>query len=105
VPVFLLALLVMRGLPALLQLKALGRRSTVAVALLQATSLPFIVAAVQIGIELDRISPVTGAAMVTAGLLSVLIFPLVALGLLRADRGAEAGLAEHATARSQPAVR
>ena len=83
VPVFLLALLVMRGLPALLQLKALGRRSTVAVALLQATSLPFIVAAVQIGIELDRISPVTGAAMVTAGLLSVLIFPLVALGLLR----------------------
>jgi len=83
VPVFLLALLVMRGLPALLQLRALGRRSSVAVALLQATSLPFIVAAVQIGIELDRISPVTGAAMVTAGLLSVLIFPLVALGLLR----------------------
>ncbi|MEO7979297.1 MAG: cation:proton antiporter, partial [Sporichthyaceae bacterium] len=83
VPVFLVALLLMRGLPALLQLRALGRRSTVAVALLQATSLPFIVAAVQIGVELDRISPVTGAAMVSAGLLSVLVFPLVALGLLR----------------------
>ena len=27
----------------------------------------------------------TGAAMVTAGLLSVLIFPLVALGLLRSS--------------------
>ena len=83
VPVLLAALLVMRGVPALLQLRSLGRPSAVAVALLQATSLPFIVAAAQIGIELDRISPVTGAAMVTAGLLSVLIFPLVSLGLLR----------------------
>jgi Kef-type K+ transport system membrane component KefB len=88
VPVFLVALLLMRGLPALLHLPTLGRRATVAVALLQATSLPFIVAAVQIGIELDRISAVTGAAMVTAGLLSVLVFPLVALGLLRPSRRA-----------------
>lgn len=83
VPVFLAALLVMRGVPALLQVRTLGRRSAVAVALLQATSLPFIVAAAQIGIELDRISPVTGAAMVSAGLLSVLVFPLMSLGLLR----------------------
>ncbi len=82
-PVFLVALLVMRGVPALLQLRAVGPRATLAIALLQATSLPFIVAAVQIGIELGRISPVTGAAMVTAGLLSVLIFPLLALALLR----------------------
>jgi Kef-type K+ transport system membrane component KefB len=86
VPVLLAALLVMRGVPALMQVRGLGRRSAVAVALLQATSLPFIVAAVQIGIELDRISPVTGAAMVTAGLLSVLIFPVLALGLLRDSR-------------------
>jgi Kef-type K+ transport system membrane component KefB len=86
VPVLLAALLVMRGVPALMQVRRLGRRSAVAVALLQATSLPFIVAAVQIGIELDRISPVTGAAMVTAGLLSVLIFPVLALGLLRDSR-------------------
>ena len=90
VPVLLLALLVMRGVPALLQVRRLGGRSAVAVALLQATSLPFIVAAVQIGIELDRITPVTGAAMVTAGLLSVLIFPVVALGLLREKPGKDA---------------
>lgn len=82
VPVFLLALLVIRGVPALLQLRAVGARSTLAIGLLQATSLPFIVAAVQIGIELHRISGVTGAAMVAAGLLSVLLFPLAALGLL-----------------------
>jgi Kef-type K+ transport system membrane component KefB len=83
VPVFLVALLVMRGLPALLYVRTLGRRASVATALLQATSLPFIVAAVQIGIELDRISAVTGAAMISAGLLSVLIFPTIALGMLR----------------------
>ena len=89
VPVFLAALLVMRGVPASLQVRSLGRRSAVAVGLLQATSLPFIVAAAQIGIELDRITPVTGAAMVTAGLLSVLVFPLVSLGLLRTPSAAD----------------
>ncbi|MEO6142860.1 MAG: cation:proton antiporter [Dermatophilaceae bacterium] len=83
VPVFLAALLVMRGVPALLYVRALGRRPAFAAALLQATSLPFIVAAAQIGVELGRISAVTGAAMVSAGLLSVLIFPAISLGLLR----------------------
>jgi len=83
VPVFLLALLVMRGVPALLYARTFGRRSTVAAGLLQATSLPFIVAATQIGVELGRLTPVTAAAMVTAGLLSVMVFPTIALGLLR----------------------
>jgi Kef-type K+ transport system membrane component KefB len=82
VPVFLLALLVVRGVPALLSLRATGPRNTIAVGLLQATSLPFIVTATQIGMTLGKISPVTGAALVCAGLLSVLIFPLLALGLL-----------------------
>jgi hypothetical protein len=53
---------------------------------LQATSLPFIVTTAQIGVALGKISTVTGAALVCAGLLSVLIFPLVALGLLRGER-------------------
>ncbi len=83
VPVFLLALLVVRGLPALLGLRANGPRSTLALGLLQATSLPFIVTATQIGVALGKITPVTAAALVCAGLLSVLIFPLLALGMLR----------------------
>jgi Kef-type K+ transport system membrane component KefB len=83
VPIFLAALLLVRGLPALLELRALGRRSTLAVALLQATSLPFLVTATQIGLALGKISPVTAAAMVCAGLLSVLLFPPAALTLLR----------------------
>jgi hypothetical protein len=52
---------------------------------LQATSLPFIVAATAIGLSLHLIRPVNGAALVAAGLLSVVIFPPIALGLLRRE--------------------
>jgi len=83
VPVFLLALLLVRGLPALIGLRANGTRPTLALGLLQATSLPFIVTVTQIGVTLGKITPVTAAALVCAGLLSVLIFPLLALTLLR----------------------
>jgi Kef-type K+ transport system membrane component KefB len=89
VPVFLLALLLVRGLPALLYLKAVGRRQTIAAGLLQATSLPFIVTASSIGVVVGKITPVTSAALVCAGLLSVLIFPALALSRLR--DGAPAG--------------
>jgi Kef-type K+ transport system membrane component KefB len=83
VPLFLLALLVVRGVPALLAARTLGRRFTVAAGLLQATSLPFIVTATQIGVVTGLMAPVTAAALVCAGLLSVLVFPAVALVLLR----------------------
>jgi len=87
VPVLLLALLVLRGVPAVLYVPSVGRRAAVAAGLLQATSLPFIVTATQIGMELGLLSPVSGAALVCAGLLSVVVFPPAALGLLRgADR-------------------
>jgi len=83
VPVFLLALLLARGLPAALYRPMVGERGSLAAGLLQATSLPFIVAATGIGIELGILSPAIGAAMVVAGLLSVVLFPLGALTLLR----------------------
>jgi len=83
VPIFLLALLAARGLPAFLYRRAIGARRSVAAALLQATSLGFFVVAGQIGLDLELISEATGAALVAAGLLSVLLFPLGALTLLR----------------------
>ncbi len=43
VPLFLVALLVVRGVPALLYRRSLGTRSSLAAGLLQATSLPFLV--------------------------------------------------------------
>ncbi len=82
VPIFLAAMVVVRGLPALLYRGELGDRKTLVAALLQATSLPFIVAATAIGIELGAIEPGTAAAFIAAGLLSVVVFPATALGLL-----------------------
>jgi Sodium/hydrogen exchanger family len=87
VPLFLLALLLVRGLPAWLYRPRIGTGRTVVTALLQATSLPFIVAAAQIGIELGRLDQATGAALVAAGRLSVLLFPLAALIVLRRTPG------------------
>ena len=83
VPVFLVALLLVRGVPALLYRPLVGNRRAVVAGLLQATSLSFIVAASQIGLELGLITKATGAALIAAGLLSVLIFPLLALTILR----------------------
>ena len=91
VPVFLLALLLVRGLPAVLYRASVGARGAVAAGLLQATSLPFLVAAADIGVELGELRPATGAALVLAGLLSVLLFPLIALVLLRGGDPAETG--------------
>jgi Kef-type K+ transport system membrane component KefB len=85
VPIFLAALLVARGLPALVYKSLATRRQTLATALLQATSLSFLVVAGQIGVQLDLLRPAVHAALVAAGLLSVLLFPLTALTLLRAE--------------------
>ena len=82
-PVFLVALLLVRGVPALLYRPLVGSRRAIVAGLLQATSLSFIVAASQIGLELGLITRATGAALIAAGLLSVLIFPLLALTILR----------------------
>jgi Kef-type K+ transport system membrane component KefB len=90
VPLFLAALLAARGIPAWLYRHELGRDGTIVAALLQATSLPFIVTASEIGVAIGAIRAVTAAALVTAGLLSVVIFPPIALGLLRREsRGAD----------------
>ena len=83
IPLFLFALLIVRGVPAIFYRPLVGGRRALAAGFLQATSLPFIVAASQIGMELGVIDEVTGAGLVAAGLLSVLFFPLVGLGVLR----------------------
>jgi Kef-type K+ transport system membrane component KefB len=85
VPIFLMAILFVRGIPAFLYRPLVGSRRSVVAGLLQATSLSFIVAASQIGLELGLITKATGAALIAAGLLSVLIFPLLALTILRHD--------------------
>src|SRR4051794_11033632 len=88
VPVFLAALVVVRGVPAALYRRRLGTRKAAIAGLMQATSLPFIVAATAIGLQLGLIDAAGSAALIGAGLLSVLCFPLAGLVLLRRDGAA-----------------
>jgi Kef-type K+ transport system membrane component KefB len=85
VPIFLAALAVVRGLPAFLYRGIVGQRKTIVAGLFQATSLPFIVAATAIGKSLGMIDAAESAALIAAGLFSVLIFPLAGLTLLRGE--------------------
>ncbi len=82
VPIFLAALVAVRGLPAIIYRRLLSGRETAIAGLMQATSLPFIVAATAIGQELDLLTAAEGAALIGAGLLSVLLFPIIGLSLL-----------------------
>jgi Kef-type K+ transport system membrane component KefB len=88
VPVFLLALLVVRAVPALAYVRLTGKRGAGAAGLMQATTLTFVIVATQIGIASGQISPTTGAALLAAGLLSATLFPPLAVKLLPAGASA-----------------
>jgi Kef-type K+ transport system membrane component KefB len=85
VPIFVALLLAARAVPALIYRSLLDGRRLAAAGLLQATTLGFIVVASQIGMDLGLIAKGTGAAFIAAGLVSVLVFPLTALSLLRSQ--------------------
>ena len=80
-PVFVVLLLLVRGLPGMLSAPAgsvgADKRATV---LFSATGLPIIVAVTGIGVEAGYLEPGMASALVGAGMLSVLLFPLLALG-------------------------
>ena len=78
VPVFLVLLLVVRGLPSMLSAPAGSTpRDRMALAFLGATGLPVIVAVTTIGTDEKLLSPGLAAALVGAGMLSVLLYPLI----------------------------
>jgi Kef-type K+ transport system membrane component KefB len=78
---FFAALLFVRGVPALLYRPRFGTRRSYVAGLMQATSLTFIVVAADLGRKLHKIDSASEAALIAAGLLSVLLFPAVALVL------------------------
>ncbi|GAA0922596.1 cation:proton antiporter [Nonomuraea longicatena] len=86
IPVFLVTLLITRGLPTYV----LNRRDPRlrpgeprALALFASAGLPLIVVITTTGVESGAITSATAAAMVTAGVLSVMVYPLTALRLYR----------------------
>ena len=85
-PLLVLLFFIARTLPALLYRKLVGLRRAMAAGLLQATSLSVPVVAVRIGAQLHTIDADTGAAIIAAGLLTVVLFPPVALMLLSGPR-------------------
>ena len=82
VPLFLIALLVVRGLPGLLYTRLVGRRRAAVAGLMQATTLTFVIVATQVGLATGHISTATGASLLAAGLLSATLFPPAAMRLL-----------------------
>jgi Kef-type K+ transport system membrane component KefB len=89
---FLGLFLVVRGASALLWLRELGRRRTASLAFFGATALPLVVAIVTIGTERGAIATDVGASLIGAGMISVLVYPLVA-GAVAGERQAEAPVA------------
>jgi Kef-type K+ transport system membrane component KefB len=82
---FLALFVVVRGTPALLRLRELGPRQTLGLALCSGTALPLVVAIVGIGTERGAISAQVGASMIGAGMISVLVLPMLATSLVHRE--------------------
>ena len=85
--VFFVLFLAVRGLPALLFYRHdLPMRGRVQMMLLTATAWPLLVALAAIGLESGTMLPENAAALVGAGVLSVIVFPAVAVSLTRSGK-------------------
>ncbi|PYG99421.1 cation/H(+) antiporter [Arthrobacter stackebrandtii] len=98
VPIFLVLILVVRGLPNLLAVPVgSSSRDKRAIVLFGATGLPIIVAVTAIGLDRGILTSGTSTALVGAGMLSVLLFPMLAL--LERKKSVEAAAASEKTPR------
>lgn len=91
-PALLVVLLLVRGLPSVLAApEGATLRDRLSVMFFGATGLPIIVAVTAIGVEAHLIGSAQAAVLVGAGMLSVLVFPLIAAALRgeRVDEAAE----------------
>jgi Kef-type K+ transport system membrane component KefB len=81
VPLFLLFFLVVRGAPALIYRSELAKEELLPLALYSSTALPFVIALSELGVSTGRMRTDNAAALVGAGMLSVLFFPMTAMAL------------------------
>lgn len=83
-PLFTVLLLVVRGLPsALLAPPGSPPRDRISMGLFGSTALPIIVAVTTIGVEAGDMDSGTASALVGAGLLSLVLYPLIAIAIAR----------------------
>ncbi len=85
VPLFLLGFLIVRGVPALLLYRdGFDRSERLALALFSSTQLPLVVAITSLGVDQGQMRPSTAVSLVTAAVLSVLVFPTLGIAVRRA---------------------
>jgi Kef-type K+ transport system membrane component KefB len=97
--VFFVLLLLVRGLPALLVYRrALSMTQRLQMMFITATSLPLLVALAEIGLRNGTMLPENASALVGAGVLSVIVYPAVAVAI-----GARHAAREQAAPASRPA--
>ena len=82
-PAFLVAFLVLRGIPAAFTTRPMPMRDRAALAFYLATQLPLVVVITSIGVETKRLDPSTAAALVAAAMVSVLAYPMIGARLRR----------------------
>ena len=89
--VFFVLLLAVRGLPSLvIYRKVLPLRKRVEMTFITATAMPLLVALAEIGLRDGKMLPSNAAALVGAGVLSVLVYPAVAIALHKKDAASAA---------------
>jgi Kef-type K+ transport system membrane component KefB len=94
--IFLGLLLAVRGLPSMLVYRnVLPWRQRLEMTFITATTMPLLIALAEIGLSDGVMLPANAAALVGAGVMSVLLYPLIAVTIARSDRAeAEAVLAD-----------
>ena len=89
IPVYFLGMLIVRGAPIMYVYRhELPRRQRSALALMGATGLPLIVVIATIGESDGRVTSQTAAALITAGMMTVLLLPALAVRVLRGSQTA-----------------
>lgn len=87
IPMFLVIFLIVRGTPVLFYRGDLASDERLPFALYSATALPMVVAISDIEVRTGRLHSNTAAALIGAGLVSVLLFPAIAEALLSRSVG------------------
>jgi Kef-type K+ transport system membrane component KefB len=84
VPLFAVLFLFTRGLPTVAVFRrVLDKAHLAALSILSATALPLVVVITTIGVDEHKMKPQNASALVAAGMLSVLVYPILGLRSLR----------------------
>ena len=83
IPVFMVLFVVVRGLPVVLYRRDLPRRELLALAFMQSAALPMLVVVTSFALARGQMDQTDAAALVGAGLVSVVVFPFIGLALQR----------------------